>query len=584
MKILGIGPSMFHDPAAALLIDGKVVAAAEEERFIREKHATEKFPLDAIKYCLAEAGVTADEIDGVAFPWSARAYNRFKFRYFRRKFFNSPNRALKVLMKSGRTCRSKEDLARKICGEAGIDLASKELFFVEHHIAHAASAYYFSGFKEASVLSIDGSGEFTATFLGRGRSGKIETIKEICVPDSLGFFYSTLTEYIGFKSNNGEYKLMGMAPYGDASRMDFEKIMAWDAGRRTYKCNDAYVWVKRSSRYDTDKMYSKRFVEEFGLPRKGDGLEEPYVHIAAETQKRFEKTVINLVKTYLKEDLLKHGNLVFAGGCALNVALNRVLLEEPYIKNLWVQPAAHDAGSCLGAAAYVAVSRGDKITPMKDVYLGPEYKNEEIEKEIKKSGFSFTREKDITRVVADLLAEREIVGWFQGRMEWGPRALGNRSILGNPDKRETADRINNIIKFREPWRPFCPSILKDFADKILSSDHPAPFMAIAFKVKPEWKKRVPAVVHVDGTCRPQIVEKETNPRFYTLIENFYGKTGLPAVINTSLNRRGEPMVCSPRDALVMFRESGLQYLAIGDFLVKKTPVVGAWLQRNNLKG
>jgi carbamoyltransferase len=249
--------------------------------------------------------------------------------------------------------------------------------------------------------------------------------------------------------------------------------------------------------------------------------------------------------------------------------MNRILLDQRYIRNLYVQPAANDSGSSLGAAAYAAAKAGDTIAPMTHAYYGPQYTNEEIEQELKLSGYSYTKEADICIRAAGLLANAKVVGWFQGRMEWGPRALGNRSILGNPTVPGTADRINEIIKFREKWRPFCPAILKEHCSRVYGSSHPAPFMTIAFKALPGWKERIPEVVHVDGTMRPQAVDKETNPKFHRLIEHFLSLSGVPVVINTSLNRRGEPMICSPKDALLMFRESGLDYLAIGDFLVTK---------------
>ncbi|MFH1460600.1 MAG: carbamoyltransferase C-terminal domain-containing protein [Candidatus Omnitrophota bacterium] len=569
MKILGVGPSMFHDPAAALIIDGEVVAAAEEERFIREKHACNKLPIQAIKYCLDFAKITAEDIDVIAFPWSAQLYHQLKFNYFWRKILHSPDRAIKAIIKAKRICQAKALIVQNILQELKLDPIKTKIMFVEHHLAHAASAYYCSGFKEASILSIDGSGEFTCTLLARADNKGINKLIQINVPDSLGLFYSTFTEYLGFRSNNGEYKLMGMAPYGNSEKINIDHILFWDDKKSTYRCNDNYVWVKRNLRQVKDKMYSKLLVKEFGPPRQGDGLAEPYINIAASVQKKLEEIVITLVDQHLKSDLLNHGNLCFAGGCALNVALNRKLLEIPYIKNLWVQPASHDAGASLGAAVYAAAECNQQIKPMSHAYLGPEFEDQVIEQELVKFDFLFKKEVDICKTTADLLNSGNIVGWFQGRMEWGPRALGNRSILGNPTIKGTADKINSIIKLRENWRPFCPSILKEHAKSILNSDHPAPFMTIAFKVNNEWRKKIPEVVHVDNTCRPQIVDKETNPRFHKVIENFYKKSKVPVLINTSLNRRGEPMVCSPFDALKMFKESGLDYLAIGDYLVRK---------------
>jgi len=436
-------------------------------------------------------------------------------------------------------------------------------------MAHAASAYYFSGVKEASVMSIDNGGEITCTLLGRVENGRIRKVMEVISPHSLGAFYSTVTDYLGFNRNDGEYKVMGMAPFGDAGRVDLNHLIDWVPRKNSYRCNYRYVWVSRARRYRMDKVYSKKMVEEFGPEREGDGLAEPYIHIAAATQKKLEDLSVKLVETYLKDNLEKHGNLCFAGGCALNVAMNRVLLELPYVKRLWVQPSSHDAGGALGAAAAVAYQNGDEIPEMTHAYYGPEYSNEEIERDLQQWSYPYEKKNDICRTAADLLAAGHVVAWFQGRMEWGPRALGNRSILGNPTVKGTADKINAIIKFRELWRPFCPSILKEHASLILDSDHEAPFMTIAFKTNPEWAAKMPEVVHIDGTMRPQIVDSGTNPRYHKLISLFCEKTGVPVVINTSLNRRGEPMVCSPHDALVMFEGSGLEYLAIGDFLVRK---------------
>ncbi|MCX5707597.1 MAG: carbamoyltransferase [Candidatus Omnitrophica bacterium] len=569
MKILGIAAPFGHDHAAALLVDGKIVAAVEEERFTRKKHADGQLPVNAINFCLKTGGLRPQDIDCLAHPWSFKAFMEKRWDYFFRTILSKPSRAYKRIIFSERAFKGQQEFVNRTLDQTGFDLKRIRINWVEHHLAHVASSFYFSGMKEAAVLSIDAGGEVVSTLLGTADGKGIKKLKEVVAPDSLGDFYATMTDYLGFDRGDGEYKVMGMAPYGDARKSDIRKIIRWDERKKTFHCNDEYVWVIRSKRARLDKVYSKKMVRDFGPERQGDGLSEPYIHIAAATQKTLEDITVNLIEAYLKDSLEKHGNLCFAGGCALNVAMNRILLEKPYIKNLWVQPAANDSGTALGAAAFVAAQAGDSIEPMKHAYLGPEFTNSQIEKAIKDSGYKFYREKDICAIVANLLRDDNIVGWFQGRMEWGPRALGNRSILGNPTIRGTADRINSIIKFRENWRPFCPSILKEHAREILNSDHPAPFMTIAFKISPKWKNRIPEVVHVDGTCRPQVVDKELNPKFHKLIENFYHLSGVPAVINTSLNRRGEPMICSPQDALFMFKESGLKYLAMGDFLVKK---------------
>jgi carbamoyltransferase len=569
MKILGIAAPFGHDHSAALLVDGKIAAAVEEERFTRKKHADGQLPINAVNFCLKQAGLRPSDIDYIAHPWSYEALREKRLEYFLRTIFTKPSRAYKKFFRNKRELKGQGEFIDKTLRACGFDNSALKIKWVEHHLAHAASSFYFSGVKEAAVLSIDAGGEIVSTLLGFADQKGIFKVKEIIAPDSLGDFYATMTDYLGFERGDGEYKVMGMAPYGDSVKTSLRHIAWWDKQKKTYHCNDDYIWVNRSKRYRMDKVYSKKMVQEFGPQRQGDGLSEPYIHIAASTQKVLEDITVNLVDTYLKDILEKNGNLCFAGGCALNVSLNRILLQKPYIKNLWVQPAAHDSGTSLGAAAYVAAGMGEQIQPMEHVYLGPEFDAGEIEAALRNSGFTFSLEKDICAKAAQLLHEDKIVGWFQGRMEWGPRALGNRSILGNPTIQGTADRINAIIKFREKWRPFCPSILKEYAADILDSTHPAPFMTIAFKVNPQWKKRMPEVVHVDETCRPQVVGKEINSKFYRVIEEFRRLSGVPVVINTSLNRRGEPMICSPQDALLMFKESGLEYLAMGDFLVKK---------------
>ncbi|MFA6321080.1 MAG: carbamoyltransferase C-terminal domain-containing protein [Candidatus Omnitrophota bacterium] len=568
MKVLGFGgPFFLHDPAAAIVVDGKVAAAAEEERFIRDKHAVGKPCVRSIEFCLKEAGITPADIDAVAFPWSFDALNKKKWPYAFKTLFSEPSRAYKAISKSGKQCAQTRKAVFDLLKHFGIDLPPEKIFFVEHHLAHAASAYLLSGYDDAAIMSIDGSGEFTSTLFAEGKAGRIKKIKEIDLPDSLGRFYSTMTAYLGFDPNDGEYKLMGMAPYGDPSKVDLSFMISTDG--RSFKVNPDYVWPIRSRRFTKDAMIPRKLVERFGPPRKGDELDEPYIHIAAATQKIFEDIILKLMGYHLGGSLMTCGKLAYAGGCALNVSLNRKLVENPLVKDMFVQPASHDAGTPLGAAVYAANMLGDRIEPMKDAYLGPSFSNAQIEQALKRSDISYKKSANIEEDVAQLLAEGLVVGWFQGRMEFGPRALGNRSILGNPTIPGTSDRINEMVKFREKWRPFCPSILREHAKEILGRDIDAPYMTLSFHVTKEWKSRIPEVVHVDGTMRPQTVSSSGNPRFYKLLKLFFGKTGVPVLINTSLNRRGEPMVCSPEDAVNMYLGSGLDHLAIGDFLVTR---------------
>lgn len=568
MNVLGVGTPFPHDPSAALYVDGRLVAAAEEERFVREKHAPFYTAAHAVKFCLAQAGLKPEDIDAVAYPWSYQWHCARQWRSFRRLLFSYPSRAFKSFLKTPKARQTALAKLNDTLKEAGFDTARTRIEFVPHHIAHAASSFFPSGFERAAIMSFDGSGEFTAGFVGTGEGNSIHVMKEWVWPDSLGAFYTTFTEYCGFERNDGEYKLMGMAPYGSAERIDFSGVATLKKG--DFRIHNGYHHAPVHERYRGGMNISRKLVKRWGPPREGDGLTEPYVHVARAAQDTLERIAVRMVEDYLADELKKHGRLCFAGGVALNVSLNRRLIEHPLVKELWVCPAAHDAGTPLGAAAYVAAKNGDRIEPMIDPYLGPQYSDSEIESTARRSGFEIEKCVDICRTAAELLSKGKIVGWFQGRMEFGPRALGNRSILGSPAIRGTADRINEIIKFREKWRPFCPSVIRELAPDFILNDHAAPFMTFSFEVNPAWRNRVPEVVHVDGTARPQYVDRRTNPRFYSLIEHFHKLTGIPIVINTSLNRRGEAMVCSPEDALNMFRGSGLEYLAMGDWLVRKT--------------
>ena len=567
MIILGIASPFVHDPGAAILVDGKLIAAADEERFTRDKHARDKMPLNAVRFCLEKAGIKPSEVDHVAYPWSNIEYLKMLPSYVKRTWLARPSRAFKAVYQAPRIFKNKKEKLYNTLKLSGIDPNQVKINFVGHHTAHAASSFYQSGFKESAVMSMDGTGEFTATYFGRGKLGKLKSIKEFVRPDSLGRFYSTVTAYLGFDVHDGEYKVMGMAPYGDPGKIKIDHILRCD--KKKYSVNDDYVWVTRSKRFDKERVFSKKMVQEWGVPRIGDALTEPYIHIAAATQKRFEDTIITLMETYLGEELKKHKTLCFAGGCALNVSLNRKLLDHPLVERLFVQPAAHDSGGALGASSYVAEKHGEKIEPMRHAYYGPSFTANEIKKLLDKYKIPYTHHDNITGVASRLLAEGNIVAWFQGAMEYGPRALGNRSILAHPSIPGIADEINGRIKFREKWRPFCPSILPEYQEEITNTLHPSPYMTFSFVINEAWRERLKEAVHVDGSARPQIVDKETNPKFYKLLKDFHAATNIPVLINTSLNRRGEPMVCSPQDAINMFYGSGLEYLVLGDYLIKK---------------
>ncbi|MDP7033570.1 MAG: carbamoyltransferase [Planctomycetota bacterium] len=571
MKILGLSGAVGHDPSAALLCDGKLVAAVEEERFNRQKHAKNMQPREAALYCLEAAGVAPEEIDLVAYPFAPVSFFHPGRWHYAKRHLYAPDRALRAIVNGNRHFRRNRRNVSRMLEEIGIDVSDRAEFVpVEHHLTHASCAYHYSGFEEAAVLSVDGVGEYSTTWLGHGKGGNLHKIKEFHSPDSLGGFYGAVTEYLGFRMLNGEFKVMGMACYGDPDRFDLSSLITY--GPDGYRLNTRYVncvGFRRFRQKGIGRWFSKKLADLWGPPREGDEADEPYIHIAASVQKVLEEAVLALVRGQLKDVLDRCGNLCLAGGVALNVKMNQRLLAEPNVERIFIFPAAGDAGTAVGAASYVAHQRGEIVEPLQHVYLGPEYSDEEIEAALKERGVEYTRPEHYEQEVSDALARGEVVAWFQGRMEFGPRALGNRSILGNPAFPGVSDKVNLQIKYRERWRPFCPVVLDEAAESFLGTDHPSPYMTLTFDVSKEWAEKVPEIVHVDGTTRPQVVSAATNPKLHRMISLFRDKTGIPLLLNTSLNRRGEPMVCSPHDALEMFYGSDLELLAIGPFLVPK---------------
>jgi len=571
--ILGLSGALNHDPSAALLIDGEIVAAVEEERFLRDKHAKNRMPLESARYCLRAAGISARQVDIVTFPYAPIGLGRRARWHFARRYWYAPERSLDALLNGNRRYRRNRRRVLELGGQIGIDWDRTRFVPVEHHLAHASSAYHLSGFtRKTAIMGVDGKGEYATTFFGYGENGRIHRIKEFYDPDSLSGVYGAITEYLGFEMLDGEYKVMGMAPFGDPARYDFGRLIRRKG--KGFQVDTRYVNTVGLRRYKESGVgfyFSDKLVDWLGPRRKGELADEPYVHYAAAMQKLFEDRCLELLETYLGDILRETGRLAFAGGGALNVKLNQRLVALDHVEELFVQPAAGDSGTALGAATYVAAHNGDTLRRMTHVYLGPEYSNAECLAALTECGepVRFERLDDVPGQTAALLAAGHPVAWFQGRMEFGPRALGGRSILGCPNAPGIADRINEQIKFRERWRPFCPSVLDRLAPEIIQTDHPAPFMTITFDVAEAWKARIPEVVHADGTARVQVVEQAQNPRYYALLEAMETLTGNGVVLNTSLNRRGEPMVCSPADALDMFFGSDLRYLVLEDYLVTK---------------
>lgn len=571
--VFGLSGALTHDPSAALYVDGKLVAAAEEERFVREKHAKNQMPYESAKFCLRYAGVQPNEVDVVAFPFAKISLASKARWHFAKRYWYAPERSLDAIFNGNRHYRRNVKRVRHLLHRLGISWENVAFDAVEHHLAHASSCYHLSGFTEkTAILGIDGKGEYATTFFGYGENGKIHKIKEFYDPDSLGQVYASFTEYLGFEMLDGEYKVMGMAPYGDPSLHDLSRLVAFDG--KEIRVNTELVNTVGLRRYKEGRRgfyFSPKLIEWLGPRRTDDFADDPYVHYAASMQKLFEEISLGLIDYYLGDILKETGKLAFAGGGALNVKLNQRIVALPYVDELFVQPAASDAGTAIGAAAYVSEARGVPVEKMSHVFLGPEYSREECLEALRNCSHKPNYEvvDDTPKRAARILVAGNPLAWCQGRMEFGPRALGGRSILGCPSYKGIADRINDQIKFRERWRPFCPSILDTISEQVIQTRHPAPYMTITFDVAEEWKKRIPEVVHQDGTARVQVVDEESNPRYYALLREMQVLTGNGAVLNTSMNRRGEPMVCSPQDALNVFYGCDLRYLFLGDLLVTK---------------
>jgi len=573
MIVLGISGTVFHDASAALLVDGEIVAAAEEERFIREKHAKGRFPVEAARFCLEYAGIKPHQVDIIALPYAPISLLGYARWHYAIRHWYAPERALSAIFNGNRRFRRNMRKARDMMITIGMDPEQIPLVPVEHHLAHASSAYHLSGFGEkTAIIGIDGKGEYATTFFGYGEHGRIHKLKEFYDPDSLGGMYAAMTEYLGFEMLDGEFKVMGMAPYGNPDKHDLSRLV--DFTNDDFKINTDYVNVVGLKRYKQGGkgfFFSPKLVQWLGAKREGDEIDDPYVDYAAAVQKLLEDVSLGLIEHYLGDVIRETGKVCFAGGVALNVKLNQKIIALPDVDELFVQPAAGDAGASLGAATYVASQNNDTIKSMQHVYLGPSYTTEQCvmacKEDTRKSRYEVL-DNTVDRA-AEILAAGNPLAWFQGRMEFGPRALGNRSIIGDPTCQGIADRINSQIKYRERWRPFCPSMLDTVSTEILQTDHPSSYMTFAFTVNQHWKDRIPEVVHKDGTARTQIVNRETNARYYELLQAHEKKRGVPVLLNTSLNRRGEPMVCSPQDALNMFFGSDLEFLIMEDVLVTK---------------
>lgn len=563
MNILGIS-CYYHDSAAALVRDGTLIAAAQEERFTRKRHDP-GLPINAIDYCLREAGVTIDEIDHVAFyDKPLLKLDRILQTYFATwpLGFRSYQKALPVWLKE------KMWVPQSIRSELNY---KGSVLFTEHHLSHAASAFIVSPFEEAAIVTLDGVGEWDTTTFGIGKGTDIRLLKSLQFPHSLGLLYSAFTYYLGFKVNSAEYKVMGLAPYGEPRFVDTIKSQLVDIRRDgSFHLNMKYFVYDRSL-----TMTGTKFEALFGAPRRESesDLTQFHMDVAASLQKVTDEIVVNIARDIHRETNMS--NLCMAGGVALNCVANSKILSETPFRDVFIQPAAGDAGGAVGAAFYVhnTVLKHRREFVWKDAFLGPAFGDEEIRRFLLDSGISpvkLNREELLSRT-ASFIADQGVVGWFQGRMEFGPRALGSRSILADARNKENWKRVNLKIKFRESFRPFAPTVLEDRTGEYFHFDRPSPYMLFVAQVKDGT--RIPAVTHVDGSARLQTISRDQHPLYYDLISEFDRLTGCPVIINTSFNVRGEPIVCTPADAFRCFMRTDMDVLVMGSFLVEKKDMV-----------
>lgn len=563
------------DPAACLLRDGVIKSYVEEERLLRYKHAPNLFPIRSIDYCLRQTGLELQDVDCIAYGWDIPRYTdgRMSAFYQRVNVKHPPDPATlswqNRLIHSFNEENFRERLRREIVPFFGTNEVPPLRFF-PHHAAHAATAYYMSPYDDALIVNIDGSGDSQCATVWLGTGDRMELIHEVEIPDSLGWFYAAITEYLGFQAYDGEYKVMGLAAYGQPNRQ-FREALA----RVVPVADDGWSYhVRPEFIHHGPHTYSDRFTDHLvsllGLPpRQGRTPLEP-IHeaLAFEAQRLLEDRVLRLVRHFQMATGRKR--LCLAGGVALNVKMNSRLRQSGLFDDIFVFPVPSDSGTAIGAALGVYHElTGKRPQPLEHVYLGPAFTDEDIELQLESCGLVYRVCDDIADATAELLSQGKVVGWFQGRMEAGPRALGARSILADPRSVESRDRVNAAIKFREYWRPFCPSLLEDAAPRFMRDARPAPFMIMAFEATEHASDACPAVVHVDGTMRVQTVNGQAQPRFYELLKAFERRTGVPVLLNTSFNIKGEAVVCSPRDALRTFWSTGLDALAIGRCLIEK---------------
>lgn len=567
--ILGIS-CYYHDSSAALIKDGVLVAAAQEERFTRQKHDF-SFPINAIRFCLDSQHINIGDLDYIGF------YEKplLKFERALYQHLQMFPRSLKTFLSSMPSWLNEKLRVMRAVRKLGY---KKDVLFIEHHLAHAAGSFLISPFKEAAILTIDGVGEWTTTSWGQGRGKQVHLEQEIRFPHSLGLVYSTITAYLGFKVNNSEYKVMGLSAYGNKDKKTnqyYRKLKQLiDVNQDgSFQLNMDYF-----AYHFADRMPSKKLCDLLGEPirKPQEPLTQTHKDIAAALQLVYEDILFALLKDLHRKT--KSENLVIGGGSGLNSVANGKILNTTPFKNFWIQPDPGDGGTSLGVAFYIyntILGRSRKFI-FQNAYLGPSFSDQEIKKFLDENRIKYYRFKTDAELIAktaQLIYDDQVIGWFQLGMEWGPRALGARSILSNPTNPKMQEILNLKVKHREKFRPFAPVVCEDDALTYFECDKPIPlptdFMLMVYPVKKQWRKKIPAVTHVDGSGRLQTIRKKQNPLYYQLIKKFGQLSGIPILINTSFNIRGEPIVCTPYDAYRCMMGTGIDYLVIGSFLVKR---------------
>lgn len=570
LGLFGYGPN----PSAALLRNGEIIAFAEEERFNRIKMAPTSLPIASIMYCLRQANIKISDVDRIGFAWNAPAYISEMpgiYTSIRQAYglpsddYNAQYEQSLLWLYAPERIRTELQQSLALRGER---LDPSKIEFLHHHLCHAASAFYVSGFSDSAVLTIDGSGEQYTTVAWHGGPGGLKEVWHKILPHTLGGYYATFTEFLGFKAYEEEGKLMGLAPFGHYSedlQKKLEHVLPFDE-------NGDYS-VNPKMRYAGSRTYGRRFTDDlvalFGTPRlASQPIEGHHRDIAFNVQHRLEAVVGALASRTLRQLDMK--NLCLAGGVAMNCKMNGKLAQNTAVKGIFVQPAAADNGVALGAALLLAREEGHStFAPMTHAYFGPSFDDAAIQRAVTEAKLIAYRSTDVVSDTAKLLHQGRIIGWFQGRMEVGARALGSRSILANPVIQDMRAKINKEVKHREDWRPFCPSMPIEAYGRYFDERHKSDFMILAFPVRESMRDLLPAVVHVDGTARPQTVRREANPRFHALLEKFGQLSGHPVLLNTSFNIQGEPIVCTPEQALRCFGGTGIDALVMNDFIVAK---------------